>query len=135
MPALVKRRLRGRMTFAAAARRRIQKLGPYKSLAVLLVPFLIVEPVKMTGMAFAGLGHWVAGTCMIIGGYAASLLVVDRLYRVVKSKLYTIRWCASLACKVQLVLARWRWRRMLEPTPSNAVVIPQIEEMEAKLAP
>jgi hypothetical protein len=35
------------MTFAAAARRRIQQFGPYKSLAILLVPLLIVEPMKM----------------------------------------------------------------------------------------
>jgi hypothetical protein len=38
---------------------------------------------------------------MIVGAYAAGLLVVDRLFRVVKSKLYTMRWCALLAQKLQ----------------------------------
>jgi hypothetical protein len=123
------------MTFAASARRRIQQFGPYKSLAALLVPLLIVEPVKMTGMAFVGLGHWVGGACMIVGAYAASLLVVDRLYRVVKSKLYAMSWCAALAAKVQLGLARWRWRRDVGPSPANAVVVPQIEALEAKISP
>jgi hypothetical protein len=127
MPALPKRRFRRTLTLAAAARRRIQRFGPYKSLAVLLVPLLIVEPVKMTGLAFVGLGHWVGGACMIIGGYAAGLLVVDRLYRVVKSKLYTMPWCASLAGKVQLRLARWCWRRAVDPSPSDPVVVQQIE--------
>jgi hypothetical protein len=101
------------MTVAAAARRRIQRFGPYKSLAVLLVPLLVVEPVKMTGLAFIGLGHWVGGACMIVGAYAAGLLVVDRLYRVVKSKLYTMKWCATLASLFQEKLAHWRrllWR-------------------------
>jgi hypothetical protein len=135
MPALAKRRFHRSMTFAAAARRRIQQFGPYKSLAVLLVPLLIVEPVKMTGMAFVGLGHWVGGACMIIGGYAAGLLVVDRVYRVVKSKLYTLEWCATLANKLQVKLAQWRWRRVVEPSPSDAVVVPQIESLEAKLSP
>jgi hypothetical protein len=121
------------MTFAAAARRRMQQFGPYKSLAVLLVPLLIVEPVKMTGMAFVGLGHWVGGACMIVGAYAAGMLIVDRLYRVVKSKLYTLKWCATLANKLQAKLAQWRWRRVVKPSASDVVVVPQIEALEASV--
>jgi hypothetical protein len=117
MPALAKRRFRRSMTFAAAARRRIQQLGPYKSLAVLLIPLLIVEPLKMTGVGFVGLGHWVAGACMIVGGYAAGLLGIERLFRVVKSKLYTIKWCAALASQLQVTRARWRSRRVLSHRP------------------
>jgi hypothetical protein len=83
MPALIRPRLRRGMTFAPATRRKIQQFGPYKSLALLLVPLLVVEPVKMTGLAFVGLGHRVVGACMIVGAYAAGLLVVDRLFRVV----------------------------------------------------
>jgi hypothetical protein len=119
MPSLPRRRIQRAMTFAAAARRRIQQLGPYKSLAILLVPLLIVEPVKMAGMAFVGLGHWAGEVCMIVGAYSASLLVVDRLYRIVKSKLYTIPWCAVLAGKLRLGLARCRWWRIVEPSPTN----------------
>lgn len=135
MPALAIKRSRGRMTFAAAIRRRIQQFGPYKSLAVLLVPLVIVEPVKMTGVAFVGLGHWIGGACMIIGGYAASFLVVDRLYRVVKSKLYTMPWCAAAAQRAQVALMWCRWRRETDPSPSDAVIVPHIEELESKLAP
>jgi hypothetical protein len=56
MPTLSKPRLYRSMTFAASARRRIQQFGPYQSLAVLLVPLLVVEPLKVTGLAFVGLG-------------------------------------------------------------------------------
>lgn len=135
MPGLVKTRIHRRMTFAAAARRRIQQFGPYKSLALLMVPLLIVEPVKMTGVAFVGLGHWVGGACMIIGGYAAGLLVVDRLYRVMKSNLYTIPWCASLATKLQAILARGRWKRTAEAPTPDAGVNPQMEALKSKLSP
>jgi hypothetical protein len=135
MPALIKPRRRHRMTFPAALRRNIQQFGPYKSLAVLLVPLVVVEPVKMTGMAFVGLGHWVGGICMIIGGYAAGILVVDRLYRVVKSKLYTMPWCAAVAQRAQIALKWCRWRREADPSPSDAVIVPQIEALESKLAP
>jgi hypothetical protein len=34
---------------------------------------------------------------MIVGAYAAGLLVVDRLFRAVKSKLLTMKWFAALA--------------------------------------
>jgi hypothetical protein len=136
MPAPARRRIHRSMTFAAATRRKIQQFGPYRSLAVLLAPLLVVEPVKMTGVAFVGLGHWFGGACMIVGGYAAGLLVVDRLYRVVKSKLYTMPWCAWLATQLQAILARWRWRRIVNPASSDApVVIPVIEALEAKLSP
>jgi hypothetical protein len=58
------------MTLAALVRRKIQQFGPYRSLALLFVPLLMVEPLKIAGLAFAGLGHWVAGACMIVGAYA-----------------------------------------------------------------
>ena len=96
MPAISKKRRQRRMTLVALARRKIQQFGPYKSLALLFVPLLIVEPLKIAGVAFAGLGHWVAGACIIVGAYAAGLLVVDRLFRVVKSKLLTMKWFAAL---------------------------------------
>ena len=80
----------------ALARRKIQQFGPYKCLALLLVPLLIVEPLKIAGIAFVSGGHWAAGACIIIGAYAASLLVVDRLFRVAKSKLMTLNWFAGL---------------------------------------
>jgi hypothetical protein len=135
MPALVKPRLRRTTTFAATVRRKIQQFGPYQSLAVLLVPLLIVEPVKMTGVAFMGLGHWVGGACMIVGAYAAGLLFVDRLFRVVKSKIYTLSWCATIARQVQMKLTLLRWRRLVNPSPTNEVVVPQMEALEAKLSP
>jgi hypothetical protein len=54
---------------------------------------------------------------MIIGGYAGGLLVGDRLYRVVKSKLYTIPWCAAAAGRARVALARWRWKHTVHPSP------------------
>jgi hypothetical protein len=86
----------------------------------------------MAGVAFMGLGHWVG---RLLGAYAAGLLVVDRLFRVIKSKLYTIKWCATFAGKFQSHLA-W-WRRLLVGTPpaADTVVIPQIDAIESKLSP
>jgi len=75
-------------------RRSIEKLGPYQSLVLLLIPVSIVEPLKLLAVAVAGEGHWITGTTMMIVAYAGSLLVVERLFRVVKPKLLTLSWFA-----------------------------------------
>jgi pilus assembly protein TadC len=84
------------MALLTRARRRIQKLSPYQSLALLLVPLILVEPLKLIALFVAGEGHWLTGTGMIIGAYAVSLLVVERLFKVVKPKLMMLSWFARL---------------------------------------
>jgi hypothetical protein len=58
------------MTALSGIRRRIQKLGPYQSLILILLPLLLVEPLKLAALVIAGKGHWLAGTGIIIGAYA-----------------------------------------------------------------
>ncbi|MDR3489030.1 MAG: hypothetical protein P4M05_29520 [Bradyrhizobium sp.] len=77
-------------------RHRIEGLGPYQSLLLLAVPTSIVEPLKLVAVAIAGEGHWVTGTLVILAAYAASLLLVERLFAIVKPKLMTLGWFASL---------------------------------------
>lgn len=77
-------------------RRTIEGLGPYPSLLLLGLPTAVVEPLKLAAVALAGKGHWISGTAMIAGCYAFSLLVVERLFVIVKPKLLTIPWFATL---------------------------------------
>ncbi|WP_246791331.1 hypothetical protein [Bradyrhizobium commune] len=77
-------------------RARIELLGPYQSLALLLLPASVVEPLKLIAVAVAGDGNWVTGTAMIVVAYGASLLLVERLFRIVKPKLLTLPWFAQL---------------------------------------
>jgi hypothetical protein len=74
----------------------VRSLGPYQSLALLLVPTGVVEPLKLVAVAVAGKGHWITGTVMVAVAYAASLLLVERLFRLVKPKLLTLPWFARL---------------------------------------
>lgn len=74
----------------------LEGLGPYQSLVILAVPTSIVEPLKLAALAVAGEGHWITGTVMIVAAYAASLLVVERLFVIVKPKLLTLPWFARL---------------------------------------
>jgi hypothetical protein len=77
-------------------RRFLEGLSPYQSLMILAVPTSIVEPLKLIALAVAGEGHWITGTVMIVAAYAASLLLVERLFQVVKPKLLTLPWFARL---------------------------------------
>jgi hypothetical protein len=77
-------------------RRFVERLGPYQSLVLLVIPVGLVEPLKLVGVAVAGEGHWITGTAMIIVAYAASLLLVERLFAMVKPKLLTLLWFAQL---------------------------------------
>jgi hypothetical protein len=78
----------------------IEGLGPYQSLALLAVPTSFVEPLKLFSVAVAGDGHWITGTVMIVVAYAASLLLVERLFSIVKPKLLTLPGFARLWCWV-----------------------------------
>ncbi|SFN64813.1 hypothetical protein SAMN05216330_101129 [Bradyrhizobium sp. Ghvi] len=80
-------------------RRHIEGLGPYQSLVLLLIPASIVEPLKLGAVAIAGEGHWITGTAVIVCAYAASLFLVERLFRIVRPKLLTLPWFARL----------WNW--------------------------
>jgi hypothetical protein len=81
---------------SSSFRRFIEGLGPYQSLLLLAIPTSLVEPLKLVAVAIAGAGHWLAGTVTIICAYAASLLLVERLFKIVKPKLLTLPWFASL---------------------------------------
>lgn len=96
----------------------IATLGPYQSLVVLAVPLIIVEPAKVFALCVIGAGHWLLGSGLLLGSYAASLLIVDRIFHVVKPKLLILRWFATLwAIWIQFreyavsVMTKWRPRR------------------------
>jgi hypothetical protein len=74
------RKRRRSMTPLAYIRRQIQQLGPYQSLALILLPILLAEPLKVAAVFVAGDGH----------------VLVERLFKMVKPKLMTMSWFASL---------------------------------------
>jgi hypothetical protein len=74
----------------------IEGLGPYQSLVLLALPTSLVEPLKLIAVVVLGKGHWITGSFMIVGAYAASLLLVERLFRIVKPKLLTLPWFARI---------------------------------------
>ncbi len=99
----------------ARARAWIESLGPYQSLLLLIVPACLAEPMKLAAVAVAGDGHWITGTGMIVAAYATSLLLVERLFLIVKPKLLTLPWFASVWARFVALRATFMgwigWRR------------------------
>jgi hypothetical protein len=46
----------------------------------------------LVAVAVVGDGHWITGTAIIVAAYATSLLLVERLFGVVKPKLLSLPW-------------------------------------------
>src|SRR5215469_16679458 len=84
----------------------IEGLGPHQSLALLAVPICLIEPLKLVAVAVAGEGHWIIGTIAVTAAYAGSLLLVERLFIIVKPKLLKLRWFARLWCRI--IILRYR---------------------------
>src|SRR5437870_780610 len=95
MPRIARDRHHRPMTLLAVARRRLQQMGPYQSLMLMLTPLLFVEPLKLVALIVAGKGHVLTGNAVFFGSYAVSLMFVERLFRVVKPKLMTFGWFAD----------------------------------------
>ena len=103
MPLVGRTRIRREMTTLSWLRRRIQQLRPYPSLLLLIAPLAIVEPAKFLALLVAGKGHRLSGTVMIVVAYAASLLVIERLFPSVKPKLLMLNWVAKIWEKITKV--------------------------------
>ena len=115
----------------------VRSLGPYQSLALLLVPVSVVEPLKLIAVAVAGEGHWIAGTAMVAGAYAVSVLFIERLFRLVKPKLLTLPWFARLwgrFVRVRGKLAGWLVPS-LAAAPAGAADKPVVKPKAAPLRP
>ena len=73
-------------------RLRLARLRPYTALAIVLIPLLIVEPLKLIALIIAGEGRWLTGTAVFVTAYAVSILIVERLFRLLKPNLMRLRW-------------------------------------------
>lgn len=102
----------------ARIRQAVGNLGPYQSLALVAVPALIVEPMKLAAIAIAGEGHWFTGTAVIVAAYAGSLFGVERLFSLVKPKLLKLHWFARFWSR--LIVIRYQLMPSRRTRPARA---------------
>ena len=80
----------------------IISLRPYPTLALFVVPFVVLEPVKPVAAYMIGTGRYVAGMTVLIVGEMLKLVLLERLFSVCRRKLMSIPAFAW-------AYEQWRW--------------------------
>jgi len=74
----------------------IVSLQPYPTLALFVVPVIVLEPIKPVAAYLAATGHIAGGLTVLVVGEVLKLVFIERLFRIGRDKLMSIRafaWC------------------------------------------
>jgi hypothetical protein len=103
---------------------RIRALPPYAALALLVVPSLLLVPVKLLALWLIGQGHVVQGTLVIVAAKIVGTALVARIFTLTRDALLRLRWFAWLYGRwtgfKEMLLDRaratwpWRWARAMK---------------------
>jgi hypothetical protein len=74
----------------------VAALPPYGALAVLAVPELIFEPVKLLALVWIAEGSIVAGTILLAAAKLLGMAIILRLHDIALPKLLSIGWYARI---------------------------------------
>jgi hypothetical protein len=91
----VARRLAGLKVFDSL-RTWIVSLRPYPTLALFMVPVVVLEPVKPIAAYLTATGHIMGGLTVFVVGEILKLVLIERLFSVSRDKLMSIpafAWC------------------------------------------
>lgn len=89
-------RVFGRLRLVEAVEGWIARLPAYAVLGCLLVPFILVEPLKVLGLLWVAEGRAKSGALLLLVAYLGSFLIVDRIYHAGREGLLTIGWFAAM---------------------------------------
>jgi hypothetical protein len=88
----------------------------YAALLLLLVPWLILEPIKPIGFLLFSRKHHLAATLLIVSGEVVKLTLFEQLFEMTKPKLMTFHWFAWCYSRWQAAVEYLRslplWHRM-----------------------
>lgn len=65
-------------------RQKGRHVGPFRAVAIVILPAALIEPLKVVGIWVAGKGHWMIGACVVAIAFVAGFFVVERLFRILK---------------------------------------------------
>ena len=105
----------------------IMSLGPYPTLALFIVPVVLLEPVKPAAAYLTATGHFAQGLVVLVVGELLKFLLIERLFRLSREKLMSIpafAWCYDKFCQAQdwvVSLRAWQLARRLSVLAKHAV--------------
>ncbi len=86
----------------------VQTLNPYVALCLLVLPWLILEPLKPLGFLLFRRQHHLTATVVIVLSELGKLAIFDQLFDMTKPRLLTLPWFASLYQTWRAALDRLR---------------------------
>ena len=112
----LRRRLMG-LKWVKKLRDWVGTLNRYGALLLLLVPWLILEPIKPIGFLLFAHKHHLAATLLIVVGEVVKLTLFEQLFDMTKPKLMSFHWFAWCYSRWRVAIEYLRslplWRRML----------------------
>jgi len=69
----------------------IASLGPYPTLALFVVPLVLLEPTKPVSAYIIASGHFIFGVMVLILGELLKITIVERIFHIGREKLMTIK--------------------------------------------
>jgi hypothetical protein len=90
----------------------IESLNPYATLAVFLIPLILLEPVKPVSAYLIASGHFVSGVVSLVLGEVLKILIVERIFQIGRPKLMTIK---PFAWTYEFVVGWLTWFQTLPP--------------------
>jgi hypothetical protein len=72
----------------------IAALPPYGALALLAVPFAVIEPFKLAALYWMAQGRLAVGLIALAGAHLASILICERIFRAARPTLLRLGWFA-----------------------------------------
>lgn len=85
-----------RLPFFRRLRAWLLTIPPYPAMLLFLVPFAILEPLKLLALYWTAIGHVLTGTTAMIVLHGLSILSTERLFAVLKPTFLKILWFAAL---------------------------------------
>ncbi|MFG1419222.1 hypothetical protein V5F38_06825 [Xanthobacter sp. V0B-10] len=90
-------------------------LPPYAILALIGVPYAVVEPVKFLALVHMANGHVRTGTIVLVLAYLVSFVLIERVYTAGRAQLMQVPWVAWVIVTSGLVRDRlYAWLRLPE---------------------
>ena len=93
----------------------IASLGPYPTLALFMVPLVLLEPIKPFSAYIIASGHFLFGMLVLVLGEVLKITIVERIFHIGRDKLLTIK---AFAWIYNFVSGWLTWLQALPPWQS-----------------
>ena len=90
----------------------VASLSPYSTLALFLIPLILLEPVKPLSAYFVASGQFKLGMFVLVVGEILKITIVERIFHIGREKLLTIK---AFALVYNFV---WGWLTWIQALPS-----------------